>query len=156
QELTGLLLRIEQHYGLPQDIEWCHDGRQFWIVQSRPVTTVSTMSTRHPDPEWTRANLAEVLPEQTSPQALASYERLLNEGERAFLGRMLAPDAQLGPMFKVFRGRMYMNLSQARRLASLIGASAADMLRSVGHPEAIMPEDEISHRAPLGEILRAL
>ena len=37
--LGALLVRIEQHYGSPQDVEWCHDGEQFWIVQSRPVTT---------------------------------------------------------------------------------------------------------------------
>ena len=39
-DLAALLLRIEQHYGAPQDVEWCHDGRQFWIVQSRPVTAI--------------------------------------------------------------------------------------------------------------------
>ena len=38
-QLAQLLTRIERHYGAPQDVEWCHDGRQFWIVQSRPVTT---------------------------------------------------------------------------------------------------------------------
>src|SRR5262245_10574558 len=38
-ELGRMLMRIEQIYGAPQDVEWCHDGRQYWIVQSRPVTT---------------------------------------------------------------------------------------------------------------------
>src|SRR5215204_7754221 len=38
--LGALLTRIERHYGSPQDIEWCHDGHDFWIVQSRPVTTL--------------------------------------------------------------------------------------------------------------------
>src|SRR6185436_11977269 len=41
-ELAAMLIGIEQHYGAPQDVEWCHDGRQFWIVQSRPVTTAPT------------------------------------------------------------------------------------------------------------------
>ena len=30
--LAGLLRRIEEHYGTSQDVEWCHDGEQFWIV----------------------------------------------------------------------------------------------------------------------------
>src|SRR5262249_21316601 len=110
-ELGRLLIRIERLYGTPQDVEWCHDGRQFWIVQSRPVTThpAATHPTDTTDPQWTRANLAEVLPEQASPQVLAAYEGMLNKGQRQFMGRLLAPEAELGPMFKVFHGRMYMN-----------------------------------------------
>ncbi|HWS36368.1 MAG TPA: phosphoenolpyruvate synthase [Actinoplanes sp.] len=32
--------RIEAHFGSPQDIEWCLAGDEFWIVQSRPITTL--------------------------------------------------------------------------------------------------------------------
>lgn len=39
-ELAGLGRRIEAHFGCPQDIEWCHDGDGFHIVQSRPITTL--------------------------------------------------------------------------------------------------------------------
>jgi pyruvate,water dikinase len=176
--LGAILIRIERHYGSPQDIEWCHDGSEFWIVQSRPVTTRTqnpeprtnqergtqnqertqnpAPRTPNPDTEWTRANLAEVLPEQTSPQVLAAYEEMLNIGQRMFMGRLLAPDAELGPMFKAFRGRMYMNLSQMRRVVSLIGAPVADMLRSLGHPEAIHADDEKAKRPRLAEVLKCL
>jgi rifampicin phosphotransferase len=178
-ELAGILLRIEQHYGAPQDVEFCHDGRQFWIVQSRPVTTHPAPGTstqhpargtstqhpalstqhpvdRHPAVEWTRANLAEVLPEQMSPQALYSFERMLNVAQRRFMGKLLAPEAELGPVFKVFYGRMYMNLSQMRRVCRLIGSPAADMLRSLGHPAQIQPDDEIAAPRPLKELLPLL
>jgi len=179
-ELGRLLIRIERLYGAPQDVEWCHDGRQFWIVQSRPITTHSTHGTHathpthsahpthatHPthsthstyptDPEWTRANLAEVLPDQASPQVLAAYDEMLNKGQRQFMGRLLAPDAELGPMFKPFCGRMYMNLSQMRRVVALGRVPAADMLRSLGHPEAIHPGDEIPRRASVVEFLKCL
>ena len=186
RELGGLLSRIEEHYGAPQDIEWCHDGRRFWIVQSRPITsappnlelrtknlelgTPNHERTQNPEPgtpnpeagtpnpetQWTRANLAEVFPDQMSPQCLDAYETMLNRGQQQFMGRFLAPFDQLGPMCKVFNGRMYMNLTQMRRVASLIASPAADMLRSLGHPEQIQPEDEISARAPLRELLRCL
>jgi len=164
--LGALLTRIEQHYGAPQDVEWCHDGEQFWIVQSRPVTAspesfkseVSSLKSEEPTTgagtEWTRANLAEVLPEQMSPQALAAYEDMLNRAQAKFMGRLMAPE--LGPMMKSFRGRMYMNLSQMRRIATLIGSPPADMLRSLGHPEQIHPQDEIATRAPLREFLACL
>jgi len=32
--------RIEAHFGRPQDIEWCLVDDDFWIVQSRPITTL--------------------------------------------------------------------------------------------------------------------
>jgi rifampicin phosphotransferase len=139
RELAALVARIERHFGAPQDIEWCHDGAAFWIVQSRPVTAapVSTGET-----EWTRANLAEVLPNLTSPQALAGFEDLLNRGERRFAGGLLAPDTELGPTVKAFGGRLYFNLTQLRRICRLSGMPAADMLRSMGHAGAIHPDDE--------------
>jgi pyruvate,water dikinase len=38
-QLVRLGSAIEAHYHTPQDIEWCLAGDQFWIVQSRPITT---------------------------------------------------------------------------------------------------------------------
>jgi len=40
REIATLGLRIEQHYGSPQDIEWALEGGSFSIVQSRPITTL--------------------------------------------------------------------------------------------------------------------
>ena len=40
-EIVGLAhtaLRVEAHYGRPQDIEWAAEAGSFYIVQSRPVT----------------------------------------------------------------------------------------------------------------------
>jgi len=38
--VVELAMRAEAHYGCPQDIEWAEEGGQFYLVQSRPVTTV--------------------------------------------------------------------------------------------------------------------
>jgi phosphoenolpyruvate synthase/pyruvate phosphate dikinase len=38
--LARLGRRIEAHFGLPQDIEWCLVDDSFQIVQSRPITTL--------------------------------------------------------------------------------------------------------------------
>ncbi len=32
--------RIEEHYGFPQDIEWAREDGDFFVVQTRPVTTL--------------------------------------------------------------------------------------------------------------------
>lgn len=39
-ELAVLARRIEAHFGTPQDIEWCLVDGGYWIVQSRPITTL--------------------------------------------------------------------------------------------------------------------
>ncbi|AJH00507.2 phosphoenolpyruvate synthase [Clostridium beijerinckii] len=38
--LTHMGRKIEEHFGCPQDIEWCLDNDTFYIVQSRPITTL--------------------------------------------------------------------------------------------------------------------
>lgn len=37
-ELAELIIKIEDHYGFPCDIEWAYENREFYIVQSRPIT----------------------------------------------------------------------------------------------------------------------
>ncbi|MDQ7093529.1 phosphoenolpyruvate synthase [Desulfosporosinus sp. PR] len=39
-QLEGLGRRIEAYFGRPQDIEWCLYANKFFIVQSRPITTL--------------------------------------------------------------------------------------------------------------------
>jgi rifampicin phosphotransferase len=38
--LAELGRRVEGHFGRPQDIEWCLVDDDFWLVQSRPITTL--------------------------------------------------------------------------------------------------------------------
>lgn len=152
-ELAALLMKVEHLYGAPQDVEWCRDTAQFWIVQSRPVTGVRSAAR---EPEWTRANLAEVLPELTSAQALPVFEEVLNIGERLYMGRLMAPEAELGPIVKSFYGRPYLNLSQLRRVCRIVGAPPAAMLKSLGHAGDIDPADLEVGQASWRERLRCL
>ncbi|MDF2859200.1 MAG: phosphoenolpyruvate synthase/pyruvate phosphate dikinase, partial [Neobacillus sp.] len=39
-ELEHMGRKIEEHFGCPQDIEWCLADDTFYIVQSRPITTL--------------------------------------------------------------------------------------------------------------------
>ncbi|MTH69035.1 phosphoenolpyruvate synthase [Agromyces bracchium] len=39
-EVAALGLRVEDHYGEPQDIEWAYSRGRLWMLQSRPVTTL--------------------------------------------------------------------------------------------------------------------
>ncbi|MFA9472630.1 MAG: PEP/pyruvate-binding domain-containing protein, partial [Deltaproteobacteria bacterium] len=39
-ELASLGLRIEEHYGSPQDVEWAFENGKAYVLQSRPITTL--------------------------------------------------------------------------------------------------------------------
>lgn len=39
-ELAEIIKTIETHYGFPCDIEWAYEDNKFYIVQSRPITTL--------------------------------------------------------------------------------------------------------------------
>lgn len=44
-DLARLALRVEEHYGAPQDIEWAVEQGRIWLVQSRPITTLEPAAT---------------------------------------------------------------------------------------------------------------
>ncbi|MBE9228649.1 glycerol-3-phosphate acyltransferase [Phormidium sp. LEGE 05292] len=55
RQVAILARELENRYhGIPQDIEWSYDGDRLWLLQSRPITTLS--------PIWTRKIAAEVIP----------------------------------------------------------------------------------------------
>jgi rifampicin phosphotransferase len=153
-ELSAILQRIEAHFGKPQDVEWCHDGRAFWIVQSRPVTTRPASSKK--DIEWTRANLREVLPDLTSPMSLYSIRETIELAQRKFYGSLVATESELGRMTEVFCGRLYFNVDQFRCICNRTGTPPAVVLRAVGHEGDIDPADELVQRRSLTEIVRTL
>lgn len=40
KELSGILQKIHNHYFFPQDVEWAYKKGKFYIIQSRPITTL--------------------------------------------------------------------------------------------------------------------
>ncbi len=43
-ELSRLILKIENHFGFPIDIEWAEERDKFYITQSRPITTLHNIT----------------------------------------------------------------------------------------------------------------
>lgn len=154
RRLADALQRIAAYYGTPQDVEWAMDRSALWILQSRPITTgvpspsAAFVDAGAADIEWTRANLAEVMPDHGSAQAVDAYEQLLNIAQRQLLGPLLAPEEELGPPFKVFGGRAFFNLSQLCHIGRFSRVPRAATLRSLGHSEGIRPEDEEAPARP--------
>ncbi len=73
--LASLVARIEEHYGRPQDIEWARAGRDFFVVQSRPITAlpepVGDVPTEWPVEKkgtwYFRASVVEQMPDPLTP-----------------------------------------------------------------------------------------
>ena len=61
-ELAHIGLRLEEHFGAPQDIEWALDDKGISILQCRPVTTLENQET-----VWTRAYGDEYWADATTP-----------------------------------------------------------------------------------------
>lgn len=68
-EAIETALELERGFGGPQDIEWAHDGDQLFIVQSRPITTISVAPNEDgfdtpigADHAFRTAGIAETLP----------------------------------------------------------------------------------------------
>ncbi len=48
-ELSKLIIKIENHYGFPVDVEWAREKGKFYIVQSRPITTLTKLEEEKED-----------------------------------------------------------------------------------------------------------
>ncbi|MCY1078652.1 phosphoenolpyruvate synthase [Archangium lansingense] len=51
RELVAMGVRIEKHYGKPQDIEWCIEAGKLYVVQTRPITSLYPLPEPAPDDE---------------------------------------------------------------------------------------------------------
>ena len=95
-ELARLGLRIEGHFGAPQDIEFAHDGRRFFIVQSRPITGLVSWGDQKKGTMLIRSSIIELMPRPVSPLFETTYlplgAEVLRQITREF-GIALPPDA---------------------------------------------------------------
>lgn len=69
---TGL--KIEHHFGVPQDIEWAYADGRLWVLQARAITNLSPAPLEDarweapfPGSAWWRRQVVENLPEPLSP-----------------------------------------------------------------------------------------
>jgi rifampicin phosphotransferase len=83
-ELAALGLRVEELFGLPQDIEWAVADGSMWLLQARPITNLPPAPLRNvrwdppiPGTVWMRRQVVEHMPEPLSPLFAELY---LQEG----------------------------------------------------------------------------
>ncbi|MHC6180184.1 phosphoenolpyruvate synthase [Clostridium sp. JNZ X4-2] len=107
-QLGGMGRKIQAHFGYPQDIEWCLYEGKFYIVQSRPITTL------YPVPPETRDGKNHVyisfghrqmMTEAMKPLGMSLFQTLFKQ----MVG---TPMSEMG-------GRLYIDVS--RELSSSFG-----------------------------------
>jgi pyruvate,water dikinase len=123
--LADLGVRIEAHYGKPQDIEWCMAQGQLYIVQARPITSLYPLP--QPAPQNDTLHLyfsfshAQVMTDPMPPMGIAFWRMLFPFGK----GKDRLSD---NPYLTSAGGRIYVDLTPLLRLPKL-GQALPKLLR---------------------------
>lgn len=94
--LAELGVRVERHYGSPQDTEWAIAGGDVWLVQSRPITTLEHPAAPVPTPGAAGGGRELVRGLGASPGTVSGPVRLLDHPSEGHL--LAAGDILVAPM----------------------------------------------------------
>lgn len=119
-QLARIGRQIEAYFGCPQDIEWCLVDDTFYIVQSRPITTL------YPIPE---AN-----DQENHVYVSVGHQQMMTDPLKP-LGMSLFQLTSFGPRFQA-GGRLFVDVAQ--RLAS--PASRELLLNTIGNSEPLIKD----------------
>ncbi|PNY80135.1 phosphoenolpyruvate synthase [Deinococcus koreensis] len=152
-ELGG---RIEAHYGVPQDIEWAGVGGQWYVLQSRPITTLFPLPAPAPGDGQLHAYLSfshlQVMTDALPPLAASLWRVLFPIGR--------PPHALENPLLTVAGGRLYLDISYALRYPLLRRvlprAAGANIDARMGDPLAQLAARPEFQRGPRVSGRRAL
>ncbi len=157
-EAMEAALDLERRFGDPQDVEWAHDGDRLYIVQSRPITTISNeadddgFDTRiGPDDAFTTAGIAESLPGVLPPLQWTTAAPLLENGFRQLFDQMnaLPPLADRKPFLARIRGRAVLSLDLMKAAAAEVPGGSAEEIerqyfgRVISEPVDPPPDSEV-------------
>ena len=116
RQLADLGTRVESHYGSPQDLEWCIDGDQLYLLQARPITSLfprlEPPLSDNPLHVLVSFGHAQVMTDPLPPMASSVWRILLPFGKKG-------PLTEYNPYLHLAAGRIYINLSPMLRLPPL-------------------------------------
>src|SRR5206468_11649419 len=127
RQVADLLLRVEQSYRFPQDIEWGFAGDTLFLLQSRPVTTIP--------PRWTRDESAERFPNAITPLTWDFVEGGFHRSLRHSFRLMGFPPYH-GKWFELHGHYVYGN----QNIVELYGRRAPFAVRSLDELRAAIPQ----------------
>jgi phosphoenolpyruvate synthase/pyruvate phosphate dikinase len=120
-QLERIGRQVEEHFGCPQDIEWCLADDTFYIVQSRPITTL------YPIPQ---AN-----DQENHVYVSVGHQQMMTDPFKP-LGISVWVLTGASPMFKPGGGRLFMDITKG--LASTAGRQ--NLLGVLGHSDPLIKD----------------
>ncbi|MCU0565668.1 MAG: PEP-utilizing enzyme [Oculatellaceae cyanobacterium Prado106] len=152
--IAQLARQVEQHFGRPQDIEWAIANPHLYLLQARPITSLTQMA----DPDgvlnlWDNSNIAESYGGITTPLTFSFARRAYEAVYRQFCrmmgvseGAIAQHDATFRRMLGLVQGRIYYNLLNWYRVLALLPGfqmNRAFMEQMMGVREPL-PEDVVA------------
>ncbi len=145
-KLAGLGHAIEEHYGVPQDIEWARAGGEFYITQSRPITSLYPLPEPPPSDEglsvYVSLSHAQVMTDAMPPLSISVLCTLIPLGRKE--GEIETTSIQSAG------GRLFADLSKilrhplGRRIVMKV-FPIADQLIAKALEEVVKSEGFLSH-----------
>jgi pyruvate,water dikinase len=158
-------LAVADATGVPQDVEWVHDGQHLWIVQARPITT----ATDRPRPDdgfdsridesatYTTSGIAEAVPGVLPPLAFTTAGALLDEALHELLDRVGArPADSSGPLVVRLRGRAVLDFSRLATAVETLPSGLRDELDEQYFASAAVRPAKVRYRATHRQALRVV
>jgi len=142
--------RIEKIFEyIPQDIEWCVHNNTFYILQSRPITTLSHINKSFPKTILDNSNIIESYPGVTSPLTFSFASMCYNTVYRQFYSTMGVSQERINELSSSFRtllcyidGRIYYNINSWHKTLQLLpgyklNSELMDTMMGVKNPTKI-------------------
>jgi rifampicin phosphotransferase len=139
---------LEKELGGPQDIEWAIAGGRLYLLQSRPITTLSGYKADTAEWNdsltgnflWSGTNLGENAPYVLTPFSCSMRKGLVYEGVDLSDGSSMGVDGY--PLAGIIGGRAYINLSvQVSAIRPYFGGDSRRALHQVTAWWGGIPED---------------
>lgn len=156
--VAGLARKAEDYFKSPQDIEWAIQKDKFFLLQSRPVTTLKA-SKAGERIIWDNSNIAESYGGVTTPLTFSFARRAYEKVYRQFCKLMGVPTDVIESNQDVFRsmlgfiqGRVYYNLVSWYRTLALFPGYQINrhfMEQMMGVKESL-PEDVLGKSGQAG------
>ncbi|GHO82784.1 PEP/pyruvate-binding domain-containing protein [Dictyobacter formicarum] len=144
-ELAHIGIEIEKLYDQAMDIEWAFKDGHFFIVQARPITTLSSKNVEFETWNdsltsnclWTNANLGEAVPDVMTPCTWSLIQIFMSEATSPMFAKGIKEYMPIGNI----GGRFYMNQSLTTTISSIFGAGKKRLMTVVEEVFGHIPDD---------------
>ncbi len=128
REVQALVKQLGKHFGRPQDVEFAFANGKLYLLQTRPITSLSTVPDKHADYVlWDNSNIIESYPGITTPLTFSFISKSYEGAYRLFCGYLGVEEKVIQEHRSVFQntlglinGRVYYNLKTWYHMLALL------------------------------------